>query len=338
MKRLRIFLNRYLKVKVLLKRILGIQRIDDAIKYLEEKIVYGYIASIEKRLSILENKIGPTQSGSALIKFDGPSPNLAIPVSQVATNAQFLEPLYSQWCEKIKTERKFHRKQWEYIYILRCLEINNMIEPGKKGIGFGVGFEPIAPYLAAEGVYSIASDLSLEEAKLQGWVDTNQYTKKLEDLEWFGIAKLDELKKFILFENLDMNDIPPRHLNGTYDFTWSACALEHLGSIQNGLEFILNSLKCLKRGGIAVHTTELNLSSNKDTLETGNTVIFRKKDFEELRDLVEKQGCTMELNFTSGDSRLDEFYDVPPYSEFNHLKLQLSKYITTSFGICIKKN
>ena len=47
---------------------------------------------------------------------------------------------------------------------------------------------------------------------------------------------------------------------------WSSCSLEHLGSISHGIEFILNSLKCLKQHGVAVHTTEFNLSSNEETL------------------------------------------------------------------------
>jgi hypothetical protein len=39
----------------------------------------------------------------------------------------------------------------------------------------------------------------------------------------------------------------------TYDFIWSSCSLEHLGSLELGEQFIYNSLKHLKPGGVCPH-------------------------------------------------------------------------------------
>jgi hypothetical protein len=53
----------------------------------------------------------------------------------------------------------------------------------------------------------------------------------------------------ITFKEVDMNNLPKDILNNSYDFLWSTCSIEHLGSIGAGFNFILNSLKCLKKGG-----------------------------------------------------------------------------------------
>ena len=56
------------------------------------------------------------------------------------------------------------------------------------------------------------------------------------------------------FRAVDMNDIPP-DLRG-FDFTWSSCALEHLGTLRAGADFVVEQMTCLRPGGVAVHTTE----------------------------------------------------------------------------------
>jgi hypothetical protein len=331
---LKSWINRFYRLKINLKKILGVNRIENAINYLEQKIIYGYIKDLDSRISILENSkksfIQPTANDQKNISLDNP-------ISQPSTHSQFLEPIYLEWCNRIKAERRFHRKQWEYIYILRCFEVNQVIKPGKKGIGFGVGAEPIAPYLASLSINTLATDLHVDEAREKGWVHTGQYTEKLEDLQKFGIATKTQLLNNVTFENIDMNHIPLHVMKEEFDFCWSACALEHLGSIENGLDFMINTLECIKPGGIAVHTTELNISSNDKTIESGPTVLFRIKDFERLQTKVRDMGHEIQLQFDFGNSRQDDFYDIPPYSEFNHIKLLLDGYVTTSFGILIKK-
>ena len=133
-----------------------------------------------------------------------------------------------------------------------------------------------------------------------------------------------------------MNDIP---LSLTaYDFTWSSCAFEHLGSIEKGIQFVINSTKCLRSGGIAVHTTEFNLSSNEDTFENEGLVFFRKKDIEDLIARLEQSGCIVApLNLTIGERVEDGFIDLPPFKNSPHLKLALFGYLTTSIGLIIKK-
>ncbi|UIJ71052.1 hypothetical protein [Aurantimonas sp. HBX-1] len=156
------------------------------------------------------------------------------------------------------------------------------------------------------------------------------------DLQYQGMVDEAEFLRLVSYETCDMNHIPD-HLRG-FDFCWSACCLEHLGSIRHGLDFIINSLDTLNPGGMAVHTTELNLSSNDATVETGPTVLFRRRDLEDLMSEVEALGHSITpLSISLMATPLDHHVDVPPYGDTLHLKLLLMEYVSTSVGVVIRK-
>ena len=134
-----------------------------------------------------------------------------------------------------------------------------------------------------------------------------------------------------------MNHIPTDLRD--FDFTWSSCSFEHCGSIALGLAFVENQMACLKPGGVAVHTTELNLSSESDTLSEGATVIFRRADIEDLVARLRKQGHEVEpLSYGLGQTAEDKFVDIFPYGDEPHLKLLLAeKYVSTSVALIIRR-
>jgi hypothetical protein len=43
------------------------------------------------------------------------------------------------------------------------------------------------------------------------------------------------------------------------------------------------------------------------------------------------------LNFDTGDQPLDLHVDVPPYRQTDHLKLQIAQWVSTSFGLIVRK-
>jgi hypothetical protein len=121
-----------------------------------------------------------------------------------------------------------------------------------------------------------------------------------------------------------------------FDFLWSSCAFEHLGSLMAGHQFVVESMKCLKPGGLAVHTTEFNAGSNDATVSEGATVIYRKKDIEALASDLRSKGHLISLNFDSGNLPADYHIDIPPYTHDTHLKLRLQQHTTTSIGIVVR--
>lgn len=264
-------------------------------------------------------------------------PELENPSSQLCTYNQFLSDSYAFWCKEFAELPHFHRKQWEYCYVLQALYHYGKIQEGSKGIGFGVGSEPLPAVFAKYGCQITATDQSFENAKTTGWVESNQYLISLERLWKPQICEKDLFFRNVSFREVNMNDIPADLKD--FDFTWSSCALEHLGSIENGLSFIKNSLNCLKTGGVAVHTTEFNLSSNIATIRAGGTVLYRERDIERLIAELTALGHTViPLNLHPGTSDLDIYVDFPPYQSDNHIKLLLNNFVSTSFGIIVIKN
>ena len=100
------------------------------------------------------------------------------------------------------------------------------------------------------------------------------------------------------FRPVDMNHVPDDL--GDFDFTWSSCALEHLGDLDSGIAFFLRQIDCLRPGGVGVHTTEYNVSSNAATVSKGHTVLYRRRDIEELAREVARRGHTMDVTFGLG--------------------------------------
>jgi SAM-dependent methyltransferase len=248
----------------------------------------------------------------------------------------FRMPLYSYWCEALGEKPRFHRKQWEFVYICQVLAERGMLAHGRRAIGFGVGKEPLVSLFASRGVSVLASDLDIENARRLGWVSSNQHSAGLAGLNERGLCGAAEFERLVSFRNIDMKHIPPDV--GRFDFCWSSCAFEHLGSIRNGLEFVKNSVRILNPGGLAVHTTEFNLTSNDRTLDNDEAfVIFRRRDIEALVAELEAEGFRVEpIDFAAGSDRLERYVDLPPYVDDPHLRLQLAgDYVSTSIGLII---
>ncbi|MCQ4161952.1 class I SAM-dependent methyltransferase [Roseomonas sp. GC11] len=262
-------------------------------------------------------------------------PSLAEPVSQLCTAAQMQEPAHQQWSRFTRSPPRPHRKQWEFSWILAALNRAEMLRPGLSGLGFGVGRERLPSALANLGHRIVASDAPPELAAVQGWATTKQYSDSLEQLFKPELIDAASFAERVTFRPVDMNAIPDE-LRG-FDYCWSACALEHLGSLQHGLDFVRNSLETLRPGGLALHTTEFNLGSNEQTLESRGLSLYRKRDIEALASRLVAEGHEVwPLNFHPGHALGDVYIDTPPFST-PHVKLQAAGHVVTSIGLAVRR-
>ena len=293
----------------------------------------AYLARVEAaRRSFLS---APGEGELATIIVDRPA-TLDEPISQMCTAVQMTQKHYIKMCRLMKEQPTRHRKQWEFIYILRILSYYGALKPGARGLGFGVGEEPLSSIFAQKDCSIVATDLPEDDLRADVWNNTNQLGASLQKIFDPRLCGRKRFMRNVSFRAVDMNAIPD-DLRG-FDFTWSSCAYEHLGSIEAGLAFFEKSLECLVPGGLAVHTTELNLTSNDGTLDKGNTVLFRRRDFEELaRRLIAQGHEVIPITFDSGDRELDRVIDLPPYANDPHLKLALMRWVSTSFGMTVRK-
>ncbi|WP_052213851.1 class I SAM-dependent methyltransferase [Belnapia sp. F-4-1] len=304
----------------------------------------AFLSTPEFRLTF--SKFGPKQPYCAplflLQKPQDPAlpwrftpPSLQEPVSQLCTAGQMEEPCFAELCAALDLPVSQHRKIWEFCFLVAAMKANGLLRPGSRALGFGVGTEPLPAFLVKHGMSVLATDAPLDVVEGQGWETSNQHATGIEALDRPAIIPFETLQRQTQFRALDMNAIPD-DLEG-FDLCWSSCALEHLGSIGHGLRFIEESLRPLKPGGFAIHTTEFNLSSNTDTLEAPNLAFFRKRDIEELASRLVAAGHQVSpLNFHPGEAELDAVIDLPPYA-LPHLKLLAADYVTTSIGLVIRK-
>jgi SAM-dependent methyltransferase len=276
------------------------------------------------------------QPADSRIPFRFREPSLAAATSQFATAAQFAEPAFAETITAMDLTPTHHRKLWEHAYIAGILDRNRLFKGGKRAIGFGCGKERIPAYLAARGVDVLATDAPVEASGNQGWSNTNQYAAEVADLFFPRVVDRETFDRRVSFRHLDMNAIP-EDLAGQFDACWSACSLEHLGSLQHGLDFIENSLSVLKPNGIAVHTTEFNLTSDEETVESPGLSVYRRRDIESLIvRLIDRGHRVLPLNLHPGLEPLDEVIDIPPFGD-PHLKLSLGRFTVTSIGIAVRK-
>ena len=229
-----------------------------------------------------------------------------------------------------------HRKAWEWCYITQALSERELFGPGRRGLGFAVGREPMTSLYTSMGCEILATDLEAARADEQGWIEGNQHAASVEHLNKAGLCSPELFEANARFRPVNMLEIPSDLAN--FDFLWSSCALEHLGSLRAGIDFVLCAMNCLRPGGIAVHTTEFNVDSEVDTIETGHDVIYRKRDFLELADELRANGHEIEpFDFRTGNSDADLYIDEPPYTGKVHLKLRIGGFASTSFGLIIRR-
>lgn len=249
------------------------------------------------------------------------------------------------WLSQAQMAPIYHRKVWETGYILQALYETGLLREGTQALGFAVGHEPIPAVLAARGVQVLASDLQSDDPRAQVWAQTSQNAAELGPLARPNILPDDVFRARCGFRHIDMTQIPA-DLAGKFDIVWSSCSLEHLGSIEAGLRFIENAMACLRPGGIAVHTTELNISLGEETIDNWPTVLFRQRDIEACIARLREAGHQVApVDYSTGDGVLDGYIDVPPYLPVDllttnamtpHLRLSIDGFAATSIGLIIK--
>lgn len=260
--------------------------------------------------------------------------------SMVCRYEHFRTPWFKEWSGRMALGGHIHRKAWEWCAIAQALDERDMLRRGRLGCGFAVGREPLPSLFASMGAKITATDAFPSEEADAGWAASGQYAGALGEIHNPHIIAKDLFFQNVEFRYADMR-APATFPDQKYDFLWSSCAFEHLGTLEAGNHFVLSTAdQLLKTGGIAVHTTEFNVSSEDDTLTEGHDVIYRRKDVERIGASVRRVGCGMiPVDYDLGLEPEDLNYDYPPYETHGryHIKLLVGGYIATSVMIIIQR-
>lgn len=316
-------------------RILGI---DDRQAALEAQIsdLWNAVQGLDLARVIPLSQASPPQGATS-----SPPP----PLGSMVCRADFWDrPYFEQWCSRMKEAPLYHRKVWEWVFIAQSLAERGLLRDGSRALGFAVGREPLPSLFASFGVSVLATDAPVDLDTTKLWERDGMYAADARVLNERSICTKAQELRLLRFERVDMRSIPEALRD--FDFCWSSCALEHLGTLEAGLTFLRRSLDTLKPGGYAIHTTELNVFSDEDTVkESLFTVIYRERDLRQLMASLESEGheCSP-IDFRYGDSEKDRFIDAAPfytrqgpYFGRTHLKLLLEGFVSTSVALIVRK-
>jgi SAM-dependent methyltransferase len=264
--------------------------------------------------------------------------------SYAVSSAHFDHPDFLRWEAVISARPEpvvpplpfKHRKMWEFALILAIVDRCGLYRAGARGIGFGVGSEPLAAAFARGGVDVVATDQPADQGR--AWDRTGQLMHGLANLSYPHIVDDEELARRVTVRPVDMNELPADL--GQFDFTWSSCVIEHLGSPALGLEFVRKSASLLRPGGVGIHTTEMELVPRETTMDYGHCAVYRPDDLLGLEQQLLADGFDVDFNLhVPMDSPEDRFISPanPKIPDPSHLKLAIGDSISTSFGIVVRR-
>jgi SAM-dependent methyltransferase len=250
---------------------------------------------------------------------------------------------YKRWAKELKQDKEhlegyalYANKFWQNAVMVQALFERSLIAKGSRALGFGVGQERLPALFAKYGVEVTATDQDFRTVKAGHWAE-HELATSAQSLNKLKICGAAQFRDAVEYMPVDMTKVPDE-LHGSYNFLWSNCALGHLGSIPAGLNFIEESLKCLKPGGWAVHTTELNILSDTETVTSGSTVVFRLKDIYNLHRRLAKKGYIVQpLLLDLGDTEDDRRISVRPEFGNDFSKIQIMGHLSTQIVLLIQK-
>ena len=303
------------------------------------------LTNVEASLRAIETSLGNVEAlaaGIANIEMElhrlalsDQQANRAPLSSCLCKQSDFYCDEFRKWVNRLEIPFVWTWKTWEFCFIAQALYERGLLLPGRKGLGFGVGNEPLSSLFASFGCEIVATDLSASDPRAAPWIATDQHATSGEQLrkDFCPSEKFDAL---VTFRQVDMTDVPD-DLSG-FDFLWSSSSLEHLGSLENGIQFILDAMKCLQPRGIAVHTTSQCVNSEETTLEAKDLAFYRQKDIVDLERRLTAEGHQVApINFERGNGVLDHYICHLPLNASANLQFELAGYVATSIGLIITR-
>jgi hypothetical protein len=272
------------------------------------------------------------------IPVEAPGPFLAD--CKPATQGDMETRWFRYWCEQLRERPRYHRKLWEFAYVMQALHAAGALKKGARILVLGPDQQPAASYAAAQGAEVIV--VQDPSAPLPGpGADPLLY----EDL--VGKAAFE---KRVTRRQADLRALPDDL--GGFDACISIGRANGFGSIEAGVAFLISSVRALKPGGVAAHVADFNFSDDERTLDNWTPALFQRRHFEAVAAAWTAAGHEVTpLDFNVGYQALDRFVDVPPFDvsrteamaglwrdgwQAAHLKSQIDGFPVASFGMVVR--
>jgi hypothetical protein len=273
------------------------------------------------------------------IPVEAPGPFLADckPVTQGDIETRW----FRYWCEQLRERPRYHRKLWEYAYLMQALHAADAFRPGARVLILGTAHQPAASYLAGAGAQvTILQDAS---DPMPGPGGDPLYDDQFVDKAAF--------ERLVQRRAADLSAIPG-DFSG-FDACISLGCVANRGSVQAGMDFLIASVRVLKPGGVGVHIAEFNYADDARTLDNWVPSLLQRRHFEAVASAWKAEGHEpTPLDFHVGHEVLDRFVDIPPFSvdtteaqaslwrdgwQSAHLKTVIDGFASTSFGMVVRR-
>jgi hypothetical protein len=225
------------------------------------------------------------------------------------TYRDFTTDWFRKWDQKLKFDKRMHRKWWEMSIVCESLESNGMLARGKKGVGFGVGSEILPSMFGEMGCEILATDMLPESwgSTHCRFYEANQkygIQTRVVDMNWIDGAGA--------YEAVEENG---------YDFSWSICSMDHCGNAWLTKRFLLNQMNCLRANGLAVHTAEYTI--NHGLPREGTTAWLTWEDILDVSILMRSLGYVFApVDWFMGNAVQDHMIDLHPFEGPVHIKAE----------------
>ena len=247
--------------------------------------------------------------------------------SKSATQADIEARWCRGWCAALKERPRYHRRIWESAYVLQALFEADAVLPGAKVLALGPVDGSVISHLARNDVNSTVVATAAPPRR-EDLADPHTFAHKVvhRSLDEDGLAGLEG-----------------------FDACWSIGNIGGHGSIRAGMDFLLETMKTLKPGGLAVHVFDFNFANDEQTLDNWPSVLLQRRHIETLAEELEAAGyAPRKLDFHMGHQPLDRFVDMPPFNldrtesfetlwrdgwQGAHLKVSVDGFPVTSFGL-----
>lgn len=310
----------------------------------------GDIDLLHANVKVLASDLARTRYAAGHAGPNAPVPKRPVAIgvsSRLCCQADIEHDWLRHWCGELRMAPLYHRKVWEDCFVLQALWESGMLLPGRRALGFGVGREWLPAYFAGRGIAGrgievVATDLDRADARAQGWIGSRQHADATDALFRPDLVPEAAFRRLVTHRAVDMAAIPADLTTGRFDFLWSICSLEHLGTLEAGEAFVLEAMRCLRPGGIAVHTTEYNFDAAGPTMGVGPTVLYQRRHLDRLAASLAEAGHAMLPLPEAGEAGvLDRLVDLPPFGRHDgtappHLRLALDGYTVSAAGLIVR--
>ena len=134
------------------------------------------VASLRNRVQTLEAQLGAFEDHFYVPTAHVQSATLdEFMRYSTCSSTDFLHPRFGEICAMLQHPWDWHRKLWEWVFVVHHLQEAGVIRPGSKGLVFGVGTERLPALFASLGSTIVATDAPADVGESQGWAETGQH-------------------------------------------------------------------------------------------------------------------------------------------------------------------